>query len=201
MRMQMDRNVQDGLHSLDQRISVIRKQQTCHILDGDDVRAHLLKAHSQLDEIVLIMDRACGIGEAGLADTAIILDVLHGRFDVAGIVQSIEDTYDFDTVVDGFLYKLLDNIIRIVLVSQQVLTTQQHLQLGLRGQLLDGAQTLPGIFIQETHADIEGSAAPALQGPISDIIQDRQCRDHVLDPHTGRGLGLVGITQDGICDL
>ena len=109
-----------------------------------------------------------------------------------------------DDVVDYFVKKSIDNgidIIRVVLVAQQVLAAQQHLQLGLGHVLFDGAQALPRILIQETHADVERRAAPAFYGPITNIVQDGQSRDHILQAHTGSRLGLMGITQDGICNL
>ena len=40
--------------------------------------------------------------------------------------------------------------------------------------------------------------APALQGVVADGVQNLQGGEHVVDGHTGRGLGLVRVTEDGI---
>ena len=47
-------------------------------------------------------------------------------------------------------------------VAQDVLAAEQHLQLGVGQALFQGAQALPGVFVQKAHAHVEGGAAPAL---------------------------------------
>ena len=54
---------------------------------------------------------------------------LYCSLQVAQIVQAVKDTDDINTVCDGFLYKILYHIICIGTITQNVLSTEQHLQL------------------------------------------------------------------------
>ena len=92
---------------------------------------------------------------------------------------------------------LLHHVIVIVLVAQQVLATQQHLQLGVGHGLAELPQTLPGILVQVPQAAVEGSAAPALHGVVTGLVHGGQDALHIGKGHTGGHQGLVGIPQDG----
>ena len=80
-------------------------------------------------------------------------------------------------------------------VSQHILAAEQHLQLGMRAMLADGAQTLPWIFIQKAQAGVISRAAPAFQRMIADLIQLFQNRQHIADRHPGGNQGLVRVTK------
>ena len=54
-----------------------------------------------------------------------------------------------DAVADRALDELFHHVVRIVLVAQNVLAAQQHLQLGIRQGLAQLAQALPRILVQE----------------------------------------------------
>ena len=57
-------------------------------------------------------------------------------------------------------HEVADDVVAVMAVADQVLSAQQHLQRRLGAMLLDGAQALPGIFVQKTDAGVEGGAAP-----------------------------------------
>ena len=61
-----------------------------------------------------------------------------------------------------FLHEVLHHVVGIVLVAQDVLAAEQHLQLGVGQALAQLAQALPGVFVQKAQAGVEGGAAPAL---------------------------------------
>ena len=67
--------------------------------------------------------------------------------------------------------------------------------------LLDGAQALPGVLVEETHASVEGSTAPAFDRPIADLVELFKSGQHILQAHPGGGLRLVRVAQNGIGDL
>ena len=198
--MQMDGDIHLALEPLHQGIGVIGQQQVGHILDADVICAHLDQFLGQLDEIVLVVHRADGVADGRLADAAVLLGELDGGFQVAHIVQRIENTDDIDAVFNGLAAELLHHVVSIMLIAQDVLAPEQHLQLGMRQSFFQLTKPVPGIFVQEAQAAIKGSAAPAFQGIIADAIQDIAGGKHILYPHTGSCLGLVGIAQDGIGD-
>src|SRR5699024_12062315 len=70
-----------------------------------------------------------------------------------------------------------------------------YLQLGVRHQLAEGAQTLPGIFVEESDAGVERGPTPALHTPEAGIVNVLACADHVLHGHAGCHQTLVRITQ------
>ena len=199
--VQMDGHLDIGLELLHQGIGVIGQQQVGHVLDADGIRAHLLDLLGQLDEVLLVMHGADGVADAAFHPAAGLFDGLHGPLDVAGIIQGVEDAHHVDAVFDGFLAEGVHHVVGIVLVAQQVLAAQQHLQLGIGHMLAQLAQPLPGILVQEAHAAVKGGAAPALQGPVADAVQDLAGGQHILQAHAGGSLGLMRVTQDGIGNL
>ena len=56
---------------------------------------------------------------------------LYCSLQVTEIVQTVKDTDDINTVCDGFLYKILYHIICVGTITQNVLSTEQHLQFGV----------------------------------------------------------------------
>src|SRR5699024_8876858 len=97
-----------------------------------------------------------------------------------GIVQSVENSDDVDTVLDGHLDEFVDDVVCIVLVTQNVLTSQKHLQLCVGHSLLKLTQSLPRILVEESEAGVERSAAPALYRIISDLVQFGRGGKHLV---------------------
>ena len=198
--VQVNRQLGGRLELLDEAVRFIRKQQVGHILDADRIRAHLLDLLSQLEEVFLGVNRADRVADGDFAVAAVLLSGLDGLLQIAQIVQRIEDTDDINAVLDGLLDELIDHVIRIMLVAEDVLAAEQHLQLGVGHRLAQRAQTLPRILVQETHAGVERRAAPALQRIVADLIQLVRDGQHLLQAHTGCGLRLMRVAQNGIGD-
>ena len=129
------------------------------------------------------------------------LDRTHGGFQVAQVVERIEDAEDIDTVVRRPGDETLDDVIGVMPIPQQVLPAQQHLQRRVGHRLLEGAQALPGIFLEKAHAGIEGRTAPYLERVIADRIQLGTGRQHVLGAQTRGDQGLVAVAQHDIGDF
>ena len=55
--------------------------------------------------------------------------------------------------------ELFHHVVCVVLVAQDVLAAQQHLQLGVRQGLAQLAQALPRILVQEAQAGVKCGAA------------------------------------------
>ena len=197
----IDRDGQGVLQLLDQIIAGVGSQQASHVLDADGVCAHLLQGLGILDVVLVVVHGAQGVADAALNMCAFLVGRLDGGLQVAGIVQCVEDADDIDAVCNRLLYKVLDSIIGVGAVAQHVLAAEQHLQL-LVGQLLaQDAQTLPGVLIEEADAAIKGSAAPALDREVRDLIHFGQDGTHLIHRHTGGQQRLVSITQDDFRNL
>ena len=113
------------------------------------------------------------------------LTALDGRFHVADVVQRIENAEDIDAVFDRQTHELAHHIIGVVAVSHQVLAAQQHLQARVLDPLPDGLEALPGVFVEETYAAVEGSAAPDLEREEAHLVQLAQDIQHVAGAHAG----------------
>ena len=73
--------------------------------------------------------------------------LIHSNLDIPDIIQRIKNADDIDSVFHGILHKLSHHIIRIVMISQYILSAQKHLKLRIRHCLPNLPQTLPRIFI------------------------------------------------------
>ena len=199
--MEVNRDADGFLQPLHKGIGCGGQQQVRHVLDADDVGAHLLQLFRQLDEVFLVMDGRDGVGKRAFHHAAVLLGGLDGLLQISDIVQSVENADDVDAVFDGLPAEGIHYVIGVVLVAQDVLAPEQHLQLGVGQGLAELPQPLPGVLVQKAHAGVEGGAAPALQGPVADGVQHLAGGEHILHPHAGGRLGLVGVTKDGVCDI
>ena len=57
------------------------------------------------------------------------------------------------------------------MIADEVLSAREHLQRRVGTVLLDDAQTIPGILVEEAQTGIECRTAPHLNGPIPDLIE------------------------------
>ena len=189
MGVQDERHVADGvLHALDQVLSLVGAHGAGHVLEADGVKAHFLEKLAHLDILPHRMDRALGVADAAGCDGAlggVLFRGLEGGFDVAEVVEGVKDADDVDAVFDAQLDKLLHHVVVVVLVAQQVLAAQKHLQAGVRHVFADVPQTLPGVFSQIAQAGVEGGSAPALHAVIAGLV------------HLGQNAGVVGVGQAG----
>ena len=53
-----------------------------------------------------------------------------GCLQIAQVIETVKDTDDVDSVGSGLLHEVLYHIVCIMVVSQNVLSTEQHLQFG-----------------------------------------------------------------------
>ncbi len=201
--MQVDAHVLAAgvLDRLDQIVGLLGLDQRGHVLDADGVGAHVLQLLGQFGVLFVGVQRADGVADAALGVLAGLFHGVHGPLQVAGVVQRIEHAEHVHAVLGSFVDEAVNHIIGVVAITQQVLAAQQHLGWGVLQILLEGAQALPGIFVQEADAAIESSAAPAFQGPVAGGIQILQGGDHVFHGHAGGHEALVRIAQNEVGDF
>jgi hypothetical protein len=65
-----------------------------------------------------------------------VLDGLKGSYEVAFVINGIENAEDVNAAVSGVVNKGDNYVISIITVADQVLSAQEHLQSGIRHQLL-----------------------------------------------------------------
>ena len=110
----------------DELVCIVRKQQIRHVFDTNIIRAHVLVSFGELHEIIERMNGAGRIGNCRLANAfsacAVFFDRLHGRFDVARIVECVEHAHDADAVLDRFFHDFFDEIVGIIAVTEQILS-------------------------------------------------------------------------------
>ena len=205
MGVQDQGDIADGvLNALDEVLGLIRAHGTGHVLQADGVEAHGLELLTHLDIFLDRVDRALRVGDAA-GRNGVLGGIFLGGFqrggDVAEVVQCVKDTQDVDAVLDGQLDKLFNDIVMIMLVAEQVLAAQQHLQLGVGHGLADIAQSLPRILAQIAQAGIERRAAPAFHGVIAGLVHFGQDLGKIGIRKTGRHQRLVGITKDSFSNL
>ena len=198
--VQMDGHVHLCLELLYQTGRLIGQQQVGHILDADGVCPHLYQFLGQLYKVSLIVNGGDGVAQSRFAPAAVLFGVPDGGLQVAGVVERIKDADHIDAVFNGLAAESFHHVVCIMLVAQNVLAPEQHLQLGVGQGLAQGAQPLPGIFVEVAEAGVKGGAAPYFQRPVADSVQRFTGGQHIADGHTGGRLGLVAVPQDGIGD-
>ena len=109
----------------------VRGQQAGHILDTQGISAHLLDFLSNILPVIHGVSIAQGIAQSNLSMALFLLGSLNGSLQIADVVEAVKDTDDVNTVCDGFLNKVLHHIVSIVVVAQNILSAEQHLQLGI----------------------------------------------------------------------
>ena len=198
VKMHGNRNaVLDGLNKL---ICLVGLKKTRHILNANGICAHFLKLLCISCEAVVGMEGRCGIGDRRLNVTLFLDSRFNCGLKVSCIVKRIKDTNNINAVCNGLLNEVLNYVVSIVTVAENVLSTEEHLELCIFNVILDSSESCPGILVKETKAGIECSAAPCLKRMISNLIHINKDRNHFLGCHTGCRKGLMCVSKDGFCN-
>ena len=199
--MQLDGDLHCGFQRCHQLGGLVRQQQTGHILDTDGVSAHLLNLLGHAGPVLQGVSVSQGVGQRHLSVSSLLIGCGYCGLQVAQIVQTVENTDDINTVGDGFLYKVLHHVVGVGTVAQDVLSAEEHLQLGILEALPELSQSVPGIFLQETQGSVEGGSSPALHRMITHFIQLFYDGQHLLCGHTGRNQRLVRVSQNSLSNF
>ncbi|GFI30392.1 hypothetical protein IMSAGC013_01782 [Lachnospiraceae bacterium] len=117
-----------GFH---QFFCLIRGQKTCHILDTDGICPHLFNLLRHLCPIFQCISVSQCIGKSNLCMTFFFVGCGNCSLQIAQVIQAVKNTDDINSVCNGFLYKILYHVICIRTVTQNILSPEQHLQLGV----------------------------------------------------------------------
>ena len=83
-------------------------------------------------------------------------------FEVTNIVECIKDAEYANTMLGCLLNELLYHVVGVVVIAEQVLTAEKHLNWRLEVFLQD-IQALPRILIKEAQAAIKRSTPPCFK--------------------------------------
>ena len=186
------------VEGLDQALRAIRREHARHVLDADGLGTKRLELRGVVDVGIKRVHRAHGVADGALEMRAALVERLGAVDDVADVVERVEDAEDVDAVAMGGLDEAIDDIARVMMVADEVLSAGEHLQGRVGAVLLDDAQTIPGVLVEEAQAGVEGRATPALQRVVADLVQLGKHGLHLGGGHTRGGLTLVAVAQNGI---
>ena len=136
MCMNINRQFGRLLQGFDKVIRFIRRQKTGHILDANRICPHFLDALCQPHPVFERVGISEGIRQRNLCFRSLFLAGIDSCLQIAEIIQAVKNAKNINTVCDGFLYEVLDHIIRIMIIAQDILTAEQHLQLSVLEALL-----------------------------------------------------------------
>ena len=195
--VQVDGNVQFCFQATNEAFCCERTEQACHIFNADGVCAHLYQFFTKFYEVAIFMIGADGVNDTALNVSTCCFCCAHCTFQVAGIVQCVEDTHNGNAVINGAFYEFSYYVVSIVVVAQYVLTTEQHLNRSVGKVFFQSAKSFPGIFVQEAQARVKSCAAPSFYSVVAYCIDFFQYRKHVGNAHTSSSQRLVTVAQYG----
>ena len=193
--MQHDRQVDRVLQRSYEVIAALRRHYTGHVLYADGAHAHRGHFLCKLDILIQSVYGARGIGDSAGGHRPGLHGLLYGDLEVIRIVERVEYTDDVYAVSDGRAHEAADDIVAVMLIAEDVLPAQEHLELGVRHRRADLAQALPRILIEKAQAHVKGRAAPAFHGIEPRLVHLRQHRRKLLIRQPSRDKRLVRIPQ------
>ena len=197
VRMKNNRQTNFFLEGFGNIVSLLRSHYARHILNADGGGSHFFHFFRHAYEVLQRMNGTGGVTDCAACDSAAFYGFLYRDLYVTRIVKRVEDTDDIDTVFYALLNKLSHDVVRIVFVTQHVLTAEQHLQFRVGHRRAYFTQSFPGVFFQKPETSVEGRAAPTLYGIISRLVHSRQNLFKFVKRKTGSNQRLVGVSQDG----
>jgi len=206
--VEMDRQAGRLAQRLEQDLGRGRLQEARHVLDRDDVRAGLFQFGGERCVIFQVVFRPggiediAGIADRRLAELVLLGDRVHRDAHVLHPVEAVEHTEEVDAASRSLADEVLHHVVGIVLVADAVGAAQQHLQKQVRCALADQRETLPRVFGEEAHGDVEGRTAPAFErqqvGQSAGIGAGGAC--DVMGAHAGGQQRLVAVAHRRVGD-
>ncbi len=116
-----------------------------------------------------------GVAYGTVGDAAQGVDHADGLLDVVDVVERIKDTHNIQTVGDSFFVEAFEHIVGIRHIAKKVATARQSRQHRLAlHDFGDGAQTIPGRFVEIAHYRVGYGAAPYFHNVEAGILVQRQ---------------------------
>lgn len=129
------------------------------------------------------------------------LDGSRAVADVANVVERVEGAEHVDTVLVRRSDKAVHDVRGVVMVTHEVLATDEHGQRRVGRALLDGAQALPRVLVKEAQTRVERGTAPCLDSPVADLVHLGQNGEHVANRHPRGPQGLLTVSDGRVHNL
>ncbi|SPU68989.1 Uncharacterised protein [Brucella neotomae] len=169
MCVEMDRQIGFLAQRLEQHARGGRLQQARHILDRNNMRASLFHFLRQIDVIIKVVFGAirvqniARIADRRFTELVFLQHRIHRHAHVLNPVEAVENAEQVNARARCLAHEIFHHIVRIGFVANPVRTAQKHLQQEVGRAFAHQCQTLPRVFGQEAHGDVESSPAPAFQ--------------------------------------
>ena len=130
----VDRDVNLLAQLPDQHLRGVGARQPGHVLDAQDVRAHVAQLAGHRDVVVEVVLRArgvqqvAGVADGGFADRVRLEHGLHRDDHVLDAVEGVEDAEDVDALARGLQHELPHDVVGVARVAHGVGGAQQHLE-------------------------------------------------------------------------
>ena len=154
----------------DEVVGLLGGENTRHVLDANGAYAHLRHLLAHLNVLVERVNGACGVGDGAGGLSAGLHGLLYRDLEVVNIVERVENTDDINAVFYRAAHEAAHHVVAVMLVAEDVLSAQQHLELGIGHMRLYLAQSLPRVLVEKAQAHVEGCAAPALYGVEAGLV-------------------------------
>ena len=158
-----------------------------------DVIFEVILGAFRIENITCVTDRC-------FAELVFLQHRIHRYAHVFDPVQTVENAEQIDAAACCLAHEIFYDIIGIRFVADAVCTAQKHLQKKVRRRFTHQRQTLPRVFGEEAHRNVECRTAPAFQRK-----QIRQClrigigdAGNVVCAHARRQKRLMAVTHGRI---
>ena len=203
VRVKMNRDADFIAQGLDQLRSGVGLAQAGHVLDRQDVRAHLFERLGRFDVVFQVelrafrVEKVAGKANRRFADAAVLDHGVHRDLHIRNPVQRIEHTENIDAPLDRFLHEDIDDIVRVIRVADGVARAEQHLEQDIRHPFAQRGQTLPRVFLEEAHARVKRRSSPHLhREELRHQLRVRRCDlHHVVRSHPRREERLMRVAH------
>ena len=138
-------SILDGTYKL---IGSNRIEYSCHILNAYGADAHGCKLLGHNYILIQGMNRARSIGNSSRCHSSVLKCFINSYLEIIKVIKCIKDTNDINAVFYRCPYKASYYIVRIMLIAQYILTSEQHLKLGVRHSLAQLPESLPRILVK-----------------------------------------------------
>ena len=186
-------------------VSIVGSKKTCHILDTNGVCTHFFKFFCVLSEAFVCVSFYVGgadrVADSRLNVAAFFNCSLDSCFKVSLIVERVKNSDDVDTVCYGFLNEVFNNVVCVVAVAENILTAEKHLKLCIFYLVTDLAKSFPRVFVQETEAGVESSAAPCFDSIVAYFVHLFKDGKHFFRCHSCCNQGLMRVTDDSFTNF
>ena len=195
MRVKVNRQAHFVAQGREKPRGRIRFAQSAHVLDAQNVRAHLFQFFGQANVILqrifiaLRIEDVAGVADGRLAHfVRFIANRLDRKLHVGQPVQRVENAKNIDALFRGLQNEGLDRVVRIRRIPYAVGRAKQHLETNIGDGLPQKLEPRPGIFEKKSHGHVERRAAPHFHAvKVVQLVRDK----------IGNGQQIIGANARG----